>query len=57
MLQERRVVIDNEGKRKMPVLSIESLTETIKAAVKYETKPVDAVEAVVAKAFDEILCV
>ena len=52
-IKERRVVIDAEGKRKMPLLSIESMKENIKAAVKFENKDVDDINYLIAKVFDE----
>ena len=52
-IKERRAVIDSEGKRKMPLLSVQSMN--IKTAVKFESLPVDAIESLVAKAFDETL--
>jgi hypothetical protein len=48
-------VIDSEGKRKMPLLSAESMRENIKAAIKIEAKPVDDIESLIAKAYDETL--
>ena len=54
-IKERRAVIDSEGKRKMPLLSVQSMKENIKTAVKFESLPVDAIESLVAKAFDETL--
>ena len=54
-IKERRAVIDSEGKRKMPLLSAESMRENIKAAIKIEAKPVDDIESLIAKAYDETL--
>ena len=54
-IKERRAVIDSEGKKKMPLLSSESMKENIKAAIKIETQPVDDIETLIAKAYDETL--
>ena len=52
-IKERRLVIDSEGKKKMPLLSVESMRENIKAAIKVETQPVHSIDSLIAKAFDE----
>ena len=52
-IKERRAIIDSSGKKKMPVLSEDSLRENIKAAVKFEIKAVDDIEALISKAYDE----
>ena len=53
-IKERRVVIDSLGKKKMPVLSVESLRENIKAAIKIEVKVVNDIDFLISKAYDEL---
>ena len=54
-IKERKAVIDSSGKRKMPVLSEESLRENIKAAIKMEVKVVDNIDILITKAYEETL--
>ena len=56
-IKERRVIIDSSGKRKMPILSVESLRENIKASLKTEIKVVDDIDILIAKAYDETMMV